>query len=72
MSAVPEMRLAEFLVTQTLLYLVLFFSNIYDFYLETIGIDRLAKLINMEFLASLFIPFMINQKLQIADILFNF
>lgn len=30
------------------------------------------ELINIEFRVSLFIPFMINQKLQTADVLFNF
>lgn len=71
-SAIPEMRLAEFLVAQTVLYLISFFSNVYDFHLEKIRIDRSAELVNMEFLASLFIPLMINQKLPTADILFNF
>lgn len=71
-SAIPEMRLAKFLVAQTVLYLISFFSNVYDFHLEKIRIDRSAELVNMEFLASLFIPLMINQKLPTADILFNF
>ena len=64
--------LAEFFSLIDNSFILFYFSVVWHFHFEETGVERSVELISMEFLVSLFIPFMINQKLQTADKLFNF